>query len=175
MSDLLVLATLLRGPTHGYALKKQIGTITGQGDLHNNLVYPLLKRFVAEGWVTRRTVGGERGQTRELYALSAKGRRELVERLSVFSEKDAAHGEACLMRVGLFAILDREVRLKIIDTRDTWLAERQQRLQHLSSGMDLGEWGGESVTLLLRQVALERKWLSSLRKKAARRAKRKSD
>jgi hypothetical protein len=41
--------------------------------------------------------------------------------------------------------------------------------------MDLGEWGGESVTLLLRQVALERKWLSSLRKKAARRAKRKSD
>jgi hypothetical protein len=79
------------------------------------------------------------------------------------------------MRVGLFAILDREVRLKIIDTRDTWLAERQQRLQHLSSGMDLGEWGGESVTLLLRQIALERKWLSSLRKKAARRAKRKSD
>src|SRR5580692_12521004 len=139
MSDLLILATLLRGPTHGYALKKQIGMITGQGDLHNNLVYPLLKRFVAEGWVTRRTVDGERGQTRELYALSAKGRRELVERLSVFSEKDAAHGEACLMRVGLFAILDREARLKIIDTRVVGLGGGQQRLNKISSRMELGE------------------------------------
>ena len=72
MSDLLVLATLLRGPTHGYALKEQIGMITGQGDLHNNLVYPLLRRFVAEGWVTRRTVNGERENARTLCTIGKR-------------------------------------------------------------------------------------------------------
>ena len=58
MNDLLMLAALLGGPKHGYALKKQAGLMTGQANLHNNLVYPLLRRFVARGWVTRKKVAG---------------------------------------------------------------------------------------------------------------------
>jgi hypothetical protein len=54
MNDLLLLAMLLGGPQHGYALKKAAGLITGQTDMHNNLVYPLLRRFVREGWVTQK-------------------------------------------------------------------------------------------------------------------------
>jgi hypothetical protein len=45
MNDLLLLATLLEGPKHGYALKKQAGLILGEAELQNNLVYPLLRRF----------------------------------------------------------------------------------------------------------------------------------
>lgn len=44
MNDLLILAALLEGPKHGYALKKHAGLISGQTDMHNNLVYPLLRR-----------------------------------------------------------------------------------------------------------------------------------
>ena len=44
MNDLLLLAMLLEGPQHGYALKKKVPLITGHGEMHNNLVYPLLKR-----------------------------------------------------------------------------------------------------------------------------------
>jgi DNA-binding PadR family transcriptional regulator len=43
MTDLILLATLLDGPKHGYELKKRAGLIFGQGmTIHNNLVYPLM-------------------------------------------------------------------------------------------------------------------------------------
>ncbi len=104
MNDLLLLAMLLDDPAHGYALKKRVGHITGQTDMHNNLVYPLLKRFVDSGWVSRKTVPGERGQTRERYALTSKGKQELVRRLEEFSAKDAASSEAFQLRLGLFSV-----------------------------------------------------------------------
>jgi DNA-binding PadR family transcriptional regulator len=65
MNDLFLLANLLDDPKHGYALKKQVGLISGQEEMHNNLVYPLLRRFVESGWVRKRQGAGERGQTRE--------------------------------------------------------------------------------------------------------------
>jgi len=54
MNDLVLLAALLPGPQHGYALKKQVGMISGKPEMHNNLVYPLLHRFVQNGWVSKR-------------------------------------------------------------------------------------------------------------------------
>lgn len=168
MNDLLLLSTLLAGPKHGYALKKMAGLITGQDAMHNNLVYPLLKRFVEDGLVSRRTTAGERGQTRDVYALTGKGRQELAARLSEFSIKDAANSAACVLRVGLFPVLPEDVRLRILDTRDKWLAERQQKLSKLRESMDVGQWGGESVQFLLGQIKAERQWLARLRKKAQR-------
>jgi DNA-binding PadR family transcriptional regulator len=168
MNDLLLMTTLLDGPKHGYALKKQIALITGQGEMHNNLVYPLLKRFVAEGWVSQRTVDGERGQTREMYALTVKGRQELLARLSVLSDKDAGNREACLLRVGLFSVLPKEIRLKILAARDGWLANREEKLTKLADRMKVGKWGGESLTFLQNQLKAEREWLEGLRRKVQR-------
>src|SRR5450432_2283478 len=89
MNDLILLAAFLSGPQHGYALKKQVGLISGKPQMHNNLVYPLLRRFVESGWVSKRQAQGQRGQTRELYSLTAKGRQELLRRLGEFTEKQA--------------------------------------------------------------------------------------
>lgn len=166
MNDLLLLAALLDGPSHGYALKKRIGQITGQSDLHNNLVYPLLKRFVAAGWVGRKSVPGDRGQTRERYALTSKGKQELLRRLEEFTPKDAASAEAFQLRVGLFGFLDPTARERILELREAWLAKRAERFRRLSAAMELGEWGGEVVSFLRKQVDRERKWTVGLRKKA---------
>ena len=100
MNDLIILATLLDGPKHGYQLKREAGFILGQGAMHNNLVYPLLRRFTAEGWVSKKTVPGERGQTRLQYAITALGRRELVARLSEFGESDASSFAGFMTRAG---------------------------------------------------------------------------
>src|SRR6266436_8031532 len=81
MTALTVLALLIEGPKHGYRLKQEAGTIFGQAALHNNLVYPLLRRFTASGWVTRKTVPGARGQNRQQYALTPLGRRTLLGRV----------------------------------------------------------------------------------------------
>src|SRR5271165_6592390 len=158
MNDLLLLSTLLAGPKHGYALKKQIALITGQGEMHNNLVYPLLKRFVSEGWVSRREAAGERGQTRELYSLTAKGRRELIRRLSEFTTKAASSPEAFSMRVGLFEILDAPTRAQILDQREKWLTHRAGILAAVSDAMQLHGWPAETVAFLHAQALAEKKW-----------------
>ena len=51
MNDLILLSLLVGKSQHGYVLKKQAGAIFGQAEMHNNLVYPLLKRFVNSGWI----------------------------------------------------------------------------------------------------------------------------
>jgi DNA-binding PadR family transcriptional regulator len=168
MNDLLLLSTLLAGPKHGYALKKQIALITGHGEMHNNLVYPLLKRFVANGWVSRRESAGQRGQTRELYALTAKGHREIVRRLSDFSSKSSSSGDEFSLRVGLFEILEPATRHRILDERDKWLTQRIARFANLSATMPLGKWGGEVVKFLHAQLVAEQKWIARLRTKTRR-------
>src|ERR1700752_3802901 len=133
MNDLILLAALLAGPQHGYALKKQVGLITGKRDMHNNLVYPLLRRFVENGWVSKRQAAGQRGQTRELYALTAKGKQELLRRLADFTEKEAPSENEFHLRVGLFAVLEAETRARILAERDRWLAKREETLARISA------------------------------------------
>jgi DNA-binding PadR family transcriptional regulator len=172
MNDLLLLSTLLDGPAHGYVLKKRIGLITGQREMHNNILYPLLKRFVQAGWVTRKTTPGERGQIRERYALTAKGKQQLLRRLGDFSTKDASSPQAFQMRVGLFGILDEATREKILTGREIWLRQRAEKLANLSTAMDLGEWGSEVVAFLRSEVETELNWSKELRTKILRRERR---
>src|SRR5579863_9146290 len=120
MNDLIILATLLDGPKHGYQLKREAGFILGQGAMHNNLIYPLLRRFTAEGWVSKKTVPGERGQTRLQYAITALGRRELIRRLSEFGESDASSWPGFVTRVGMFDVLEAPARERILEQRGNY-------------------------------------------------------
>lgn len=165
MNDLILLALLLEGPQHGYALKKKVGVLTGHGELHNNLVYPLLKRFVAQGWVSRRSVEGQRGQTRELYALSAKGKQELIRSLSEFDGKTARSSDAFRLRISLFPLLDQSTREKILAGRAQWLTEREQHLEQIVSGTGARGWSGEVMEFLKSEVRAEEKWIKRLQKK----------
>jgi DNA-binding PadR family transcriptional regulator len=167
MNDLLLLAMLLGGPTHGYALKKRAGWLTGQKNLHNNLVYPLLGKFRQAGWINQKTGKGQRGQTREVYSLTAKGKAELLRRLQEFTERDAASDSAFRLRIGMFFALKAEARTRILQARDSYLEQREEKYAHLASVMDLGKWGGETTAFLRDQVRAERKWISRLKKLSA--------
>lgn len=168
MNDLILLANLLDAPKHGYALKKQVGLISGQSEMHNNLVYPLLRRFVESGWVSKRKGPGERGQTRHIYALTGKGKQQLLRRLSHSTRKEMTSENGFRFRVGLFSVLDAEARGRILAERDQWLATREQRFARLSGALDLGLWGGEVVHFLRDQIRSERKWISRLKRKLDR-------
>jgi DNA-binding PadR family transcriptional regulator len=171
MSDLLVLAALLAGPQHGYGLKKHVGLITGKPAMHNNLVYPLLHRFVKNAWVSKRRSAGKRGQTRDIYALTAKGRQELVRRLGDYPEIEIASENGFRFRVGLFGILGAETREHILVSRDQFLALREQRLARISATVDAGPWGSEVVRFFREQIRAERTWIASLARKAKRETK----
>jgi DNA-binding PadR family transcriptional regulator len=163
MNDLLLLSMLLNGPKHGYRLKREAGLMLGQGSLHNNLVYPLLRRFVAEGLVTQKTAQGERGQTRKVYALTALGKRTLLERLSEYTPEEALQSEPFLVRVGLFLALAPEARERILSTREDALRNQGKRLEALQHGMDLGLYGGVIVSHLREGIATEIEWVRHLR------------
>jgi DNA-binding PadR family transcriptional regulator len=164
MNDLIILATLLDGPKHGYQLKREAGFILGQGAMHNNLIYPLLHRFTAEGWVSKKTVPGERGQTRLQYAITALGRRELVTRLSEFGESDASSLPGFITRVAMFEVLEEPVRARILKQRESYLHGREEKLIALRQNMDLGIYGGEVVRYLIEQIHCELAWSRRLRR-----------
>ena len=168
MNDLLLLAALLAGPQHGYALKKQVGLLTSQRAMHNNLVYPLLRRFVENNWVSRRKTAGQRGQTREVYALTAKGKQEVLRRLADYGEDDASSENGFRLRVGLFGFLDAETRQRILSARDQFLVSRDARLSQISSAMDPGPWGGEVMRFFREQISVERTWIAGLARKSKR-------
>jgi DNA-binding PadR family transcriptional regulator len=168
MNDLILLAALLEGPKHGWALKKVAGIVSGS-DMHNNLVYPLLKKFVAERWVRRRSEPGQRGQTRAVYGLTARGRSELMRRLGQFGDKQASSPAEFHLRAGMFDFLDRETRSRILAGRDRYLASRESQFARIGENLSSmkAEWGSEVVRFLLEEVRNERRWIRALEKKAA--------
>jgi DNA-binding PadR family transcriptional regulator len=174
MNDLILLAALLDGPKHGWMLKKLGGLVSGQGDMHNNLVYPTMKKFVQQGWVRRRAEAGQRGQTRAVYSLTILGSRELFRRLNDFGEKEAGSATEFRLRVGLFHLLTPETRKRILAERERWLAAREARFTSLRESlkaMETSPWSAEVVSFVVEEVRSERKWIVALEKKDAQPAR----
>jgi len=138
----------------------------GQPALHNNIVYPTLRKFLQEGWVSKKSVPGERGQTRQQYALTAEGRRTLMERLNQFTDADAASEEAFRMRLGLLEYLKPEASELLFASREKYLQHREEGLESLQGKMDLGKFGGEIVRYIRKQIEMEQDWLRHLRRMA---------
>jgi DNA-binding PadR family transcriptional regulator len=164
MNDIVVLGLLFDGPKHGYQLKREAGFVLGRGDMHNNLVYPLLRRLTTEGWVTKKTVPGDRGQTRHRYALTAKGRHELIRRLVEYSDEDARSDQAFNTRVGMFGLVGPDARARILGKREAYLNAREARLDILKTSIDVGTYGAEVIGFLWRQTRSEIVWIERLRR-----------
>ena len=162
MNDLLLLAMMLPGPKYGYQLKREAGWMMGQESLHNNIVYPMLRRLLEERWVSKKATPGDRGQTRQQYALTAEGRRTLFKRMTAFGEADASSEEAFYLRVGVFEALKPQVREAILTAREAYLSRRDQKLETLQTKMDLGKFGGEIVGYMRKQIELEKNWIRHL-------------
>jgi DNA-binding PadR family transcriptional regulator len=131
MNDLVLLAALLRGPAYGYALKRTAGLIFGGNAMHNNVVYPSLKKFMRNGWVEQKSVPGDRGQKRKQYRITPAGKKYLLEQLASFGEREAGDDGAFLFRVGFFDALPKGKRDAIVAARKSFLTSRIQQLLQL--------------------------------------------
>lgn len=162
MNELVLLAALLRSPAYGYALKETAGLIFGSKAMHPNIVYPLLKKFVQNGWVERSETPGERGQTRKQYRITAGGRKYLFEQLATFTEQDAADDGAILFRVAFFDILPKEKRQAILSARKSFLQSRVAQLVELRTQTDPKSFPGVALDRVLSVVRDELRWIDSL-------------
>lgn len=171
MNDLILLALLFDQPKHGYQLKREAGFILGQREMHNNLVYPLLRRFTQLRWVAKKATPGERGQTRQQYSLTKSGRQELLRRLAEFGDEEARSLTNFTTRVGLFELLDPETRTQILERRDAHLHEVERHLEVLKANMDIGTYGAEVVRFYSERGQAEMAWIERLRRMQKQKAR----
>jgi transcriptional regulator len=76
--DLLILRTLLAGPTHGHAISKYIQRTTEDLlQVETGSLYPALHRLEAKGWITATWELSEKGKRARFYRLTPAGRRQL--------------------------------------------------------------------------------------------------
>jgi DNA-binding PadR family transcriptional regulator len=76
-SAFYILLSLAPGPIHGYAILKEVDTLSGGRILlSTGTLYGALKRFLQRGWIERKELpySGSRGEMRKAYALTDLGR-----------------------------------------------------------------------------------------------------
>jgi transcriptional regulator len=76
--DLLILRTLLFGPTHGHAIAKAIERNSEDVlQVEQGSLYPALHRLIKRGWIAEEEGVSENNRRAKYYRLTAKGRRQL--------------------------------------------------------------------------------------------------
>src|SRR6476646_9389110 len=77
--DLLILRTLLLGPTHGHAIAKAIEINSDDVlQVEQGSLYPALHRLIKRGWISVEDGTSENNRRAKFYRLTGKGRRQLV-------------------------------------------------------------------------------------------------
>jgi PadR family transcriptional regulator PadR len=77
--DLLILRTLLLGPTHGHAIAKAIEFRSDDVlQVEQGSLYPALHRLIKRGWISSEEGTSENNRRAKFYRLTAKGRKQLA-------------------------------------------------------------------------------------------------
>src|SRR6186713_2479024 len=77
--DLLILRTLLSGPSHGHAIAKHIQrTSEDLLQVETGSLYPALYRLEAREWIDASWDLSDKGKRARYYRITAKGRKQLA-------------------------------------------------------------------------------------------------
>ena len=76
--DLLILKTLVRGPTHGYGIAEHLRSVSEDVlQVGESSLYPALQRLLLNGWVKAEWGASENNRRARYYTLTAAGRKRL--------------------------------------------------------------------------------------------------
>src|SRR4029450_2639334 len=89
--DLLILRTLVFGPSHGHAIAKHIRATTEDVlQIETGSLYPALHRLEAQGWIAAAWEISHKGKRAKYSRLTASGRKQLVAEQSKWEQLSAA-------------------------------------------------------------------------------------
>ena len=81
--DLLILRTLLFGPSHGHAIARHIRAVSEDVlQVETGSLYPALHRLEAQNWIAASWEISDKGKRAKYYQLTRTGRKQLVEQQS---------------------------------------------------------------------------------------------
>ena len=91
--DLLILRTLLAGPTHGHAIAKHIQRTSEELiQVETGSLYPALHRLEAKGWIEASWELSDKGKRARYYRLTRSGRKQLAAEQSKWETFSRAMG-----------------------------------------------------------------------------------
>jgi PadR family transcriptional regulator PadR len=91
--DLLILRTLLAGPSHGHAIAKHIQRTSQELlQVETGSLYPALHRLEAQGWIAASWELSDKGKRARFYRLTPSGRKQLVGEQSKWENFSRAMG-----------------------------------------------------------------------------------
>src|SRR5438105_7735201 len=91
--DLLILRTLLAGPTHGHAIAKHIQRTSEELlQVETGSLYPALHRLEAKGWIAASWELSDKGKRARFYRITRAGRKQLASEQSKWEAFSRAMG-----------------------------------------------------------------------------------
>ena len=91
--ELLILRTLLSGPTHGHAIAKHIQRTSEELlQVETGSLYPALHRLEAKGWIAASWEHSDKGKRAKFYRLTTLGRKQLTSEQSKWDAFSRAMG-----------------------------------------------------------------------------------
>ena len=91
--DLLILRTLMAGPSHGHAIAKHIQrTSEDLLQVETGSLYPALHRLEAKGWIGASWDLSDKGKRARYYRLTVLGRKQLASEQSKWEAFSRAMG-----------------------------------------------------------------------------------
>jgi PadR family transcriptional regulator, regulatory protein PadR len=94
--DMIVLAALVGGPAHGYAIIQEIKRRSGGAfDLPEGTIYPTLHRLEKAGYLASHWTTAESGRKRRVYQMTRRGERALPVHRALWQRFADAIGGLC--------------------------------------------------------------------------------
>ncbi|WP_432824209.1 PadR family transcriptional regulator [Dactylosporangium sp. CA-092794] len=163
--DIVILSHLQRGPVHGYELKRRVTATTAYA-LHNNTLYPALRRFEEAGAVVKTAEQQEGRPPRHVYELTDVGRELLHDMLAELPPELASEEAEFLTRLGQFSQLTPPERRRVLQARADALQAQARHMEALAEQTAASQrnryWGGLVVAELAGRVEREIAWIASL-------------
>ena len=161
--EILILRRLRSGSAHGYELRKRVEETTGFV-LHNNSLYPALRRFEEAGAVTKAAEAQEGRPPRLVYTLTEVGQELLHDMLADLPAEQAGDETEFLARLGQFSEINPAERAGILASRSRAVRDQlahYQTMHQLAIGHGIS-WGALVTAELIRRHEQELTWLAEL-------------
>jgi len=140
----------LRGPQHGYDLKKAVDTSVGYfWKPAKTQIYAVLPRLVAAGFATRRAVAQADRPDKSVYTLAAAGRRALSDWLEAPPEEDGDR-TPFLLRVYLGGLASSEALARHVRARREEAESLKADLEAIDARKGIGAEGDYHASLTRR-------------------------
>lgn len=89
--DLLILRTLVFGPSHGHAIASQIRSLSEDVlQVETGSLYPALHRLEARGWIASEWKTSDKGKRAKYYRLTRSGQKHVGDEMSKWDQLSAA-------------------------------------------------------------------------------------